>query len=524
MRRAALVLLLLLVPSWGAIQTAVVVFDSPAQADGPIDATGLTAVVFLLDDSRFSLNAHLLGTIEERTFNESYAETDVDRVGYGNPPLPRQEPTLRAFPKGTTFTASGGHGPASIYIQAESIALNASALRTIISALPSSSCVDQLLSDGETYSRSVRAGLGCNDRPRVALRMEAPPGPITLDVRVTGIKVLELHNVAIACQTEFCPNGGGRTSTGWADANKRAAVAEYRYVRLTVEAGNATATGLVRTAIGAADQASLHVEGQFRMPRAEGQLNCRNCTMDGNRTLFAEGGPILENLRPEQGRLSATIAGTATLRVDEEPPLGWQAPAAAVAAGAVVAVALLWRILLALAARVRPSAAMAHPRRQAVFDAVRNNPGIGHSRLAQITGIPLTSLRFHVYILARTNVVVTRKKGRSQVFFENHGRYDHSWQAATALAEPALSQLHGWLLHEGPAQRITIVEAMAARQQWPRRTTEYRLARLVKAGVVIGPDGDRRFVASAPPFRTSLPVMLESCPESAEPESAKSEL
>lgn len=126
--------------------------------------------------------------------------------------------------------------------------------------------------------------------------------------------------------------------------------------------------------------------------------------------------------------------------------------------------------------------ALEHPKRQAIFHYVQQNPGANFREVVRRTSIPAGTVRHHLTVLQRSGHLVERPHRSTIRLFENRA-FDQAWHAVVLLREPALAGLHAWLkANPGSAQK-DVLEGMEA-AGWSRSTTQHRLSRLVEAGLV----------------------------------------
>ncbi|MCA1810515.1 MAG: hypothetical protein LC623_00700 [Halobacteriales archaeon] len=169
------------------------------------------------------------------------------------------------------------------------------------------------------------------------------------------------------------------------------------------------------------------------------------------------------------------------------PPLLPQLPeavaAAVAAAGGLALLALLARAALALAGRTRVQDVLANPRRRALHGFIVAQPGLSFRDLHRLSGWGVGTLVHHLRFLARAGHIVAQPYGHTMRYFENHGRYRHTWRTVAALTDARLEVLHAWLLeHPGTLQRDAVRHARAA-WGWGRSATQERLAALVREGL-----------------------------------------
>lgn len=140
-------------------------------------------------------------------------------------------------------------------------------------------------------------------------------------------------------------------------------------------------------------------------------------------------------------------------------------------------------VMAPLFTRLSLDQALEHPRRRRIFDYIRHQPGANFREVSRNTGIAAGTVRHHLNVLARSDIIVEHQHASTVRLFENIDAFRHSWADQVILREPALAELYEWL-HANPASpQRGALEAMLERG-WSRSTTQHRLGRLVDAGLV----------------------------------------
>lgn len=226
----------------------------------------------------------------------------------------------------------------------------------------------------------------------------------------------------------------------------------------------------------------IQVEGSLELPNY-------NSESESSPNLIAEGSFVLDNLTFQNGRFEADMSGDVkAARLDNDvvsaDALGW-ATAGAVGTAAVAVV--LWKLagggLIAGFTRLTMEEALEHPKRQHVFGYIVDHPGATFREVVRETGFATGTTRHHLTILKRSSAIMEQKHAQTLRYFENHGRYEQSWDTITLLREAPLAQLHGWLTKNPLCNQKAILAAMME-EGWSRSTTQHRLSRLVDGGLV----------------------------------------
>lgn len=246
-----------------------------------------------------------------------------------------------------------------------------------------------------------------------------------------------------------------------------------------------------------------------RLPKASGP-SCEAVGCDGDKTIRLDGEFTIEGFRKAgDDRFSAQIHGDIqNLILDEQPvdpTLLWAVSAGSVAIGAIIITALSKLGLLGLFTRISPEEALEHPRRQIIYEYISENPGTTFREMVRNTGIPAGTTRHHLNVMRRCDLVVEKPHKSTLRFFENHGKFDASWDTVVMLREEPLKEVHDWLMaHPGSPQKV-LVAAMMDRGH-SRGTTQHRLGRLVDARLVTYRQQGRLKLYTAHPEPQPLPL------------------
>ncbi len=230
------------------------------------------------------------------------------------------------------------------------------------------------------------------------------------------------------------------------------------------------------------------LQGRLRLPQASGPLcsSTAGCAVDPDQTLRAWGNLSLTGLAVESlenGRLGGALGGDLEKLAVDEAFVAVGTPQLVAAVGITAVLAVAAKLALGLWTTQRARSPLSHPNRQKLYDYILQNPGGTFRELVRATGIPTGPARHHLAVLRHANLIQEHGHKATLRYFENHGRFDDSWNTVVLLREPELERLHGWLLgHPGTKQR-EILDA-AAHWGWSRSTTQHRLGRLAGEGLV----------------------------------------
>lgn len=310
-----------------------------------------------------------------------------------------------------------------------------------------------------------------------------------LSVQAFGVRLLETHGVRFSCD-EFdagaCPSGQDVETSSFGTSDIGGTLTTRKFHEFAFSEGTLYAN-LTRAFIATGSNGfDLNVEGSTKLPLANAQGCPVQCPK--NQTLKLVGFVTLSNLtREDNGAISARlITGEATFSLDEIAVGSWNGRSLPIAAAAATAgaLALLKWLVAPLFTRLSKEQALEHPRRKQIFDYIQHNPGANFREIARNTGIAAGTVRHHLNVMTRSDIVVEHQHGSTVRLFENLGRFqsDANWADHVLLREPPLGQLYAWLKANPGAPQKAVLEGMEP-QGWSRSTTQHRLARLVDGGL-----------------------------------------
>jgi DNA-binding transcriptional ArsR family regulator len=141
-----------------------------------------------------------------------------------------------------------------------------------------------------------------------------------------------------------------------------------------------------------------------------------------------------------QGIMVATVAGAAAIALWFAA--GTSSSVGAASAGAASgskALAKDLRRLLPYASplftRFERDTVLGHPRREALYAIILQNPGVSLQALGDATGLSRTATLHHLRLMEKQHLIVSRRMGRSRHFFENGGRFGRDQKAAYAVLQ-----------------------------------------------------------------------------------------
>jgi predicted transcriptional regulator len=304
-------------------------------------------------------------------------------------------------------------------------------------------------------------------------------------LQASGNVRIETLNATGACHSGSCPMpfSSSRLQQSGTSLDR------LEYLRLDGP-GSLNATGKAWALAAVSPELSASLVGVMRMPGLEMNGSCAvsSCFQGHGETLQTRGQLELESLTwsAEQGR---RIRGSIYLtngnaRLDEtaidSSLLGTASIVGIGVAG--VGLATFARVLAPFFTRLTKEQALEHPRRRRIFEYIQQNPGANFREVARRTGIAAGTVRHHLNVLARSDIIVEHQHGSTVRLFENLSKFQANWADHVLLREPSLGELYDWLKANPGAPQKAVLEGMEP-QGWSRSTTQHRLSRLVDGGL-----------------------------------------
>jgi hypothetical protein len=492
---AVLVLAALAAPALGSPAPPQVSFHVPAQAGGALAVGSAQWALVLVHSGSVGVGLGLPqgGAVTTRTV--ASADTDSGHLQ----PAPNGRPDLSsALAPGEASLAFPANGWGSFVIAADRIDATLSGGGSL-GGVAAGEPLDPLL-----WSAAPPAGT-LPPFPHLAaagsamVLQDGPGGQLHLTV--TGLRRVEWYNATVRCSME-CPDGPAYQS--WAAPTPIPTRVELRnYTALDADGGEATVDGVADALVLGGGALDVTVDGWARLPEValEGCGACgsgRTLRLDGDALAFRGLSPDAREPGRLQGRLEAASA-LAALDEDAGVPLA-AAVGVGVAAGGGLLVAALagLRALGLLRFRAPEEPGFGHRRRTGLFELVAGEPGLTFREVERRLGWGNGVTRHHLDVLVSEGHLVARRHLNTVRYFENHGRFDHDWQAVVHRRDPDSRWLLD-VLQEAPRTQGEVV-ALAAAQGRSRSATQRKLARLVADGLVAArPDGNGRRYSVIPP-------------------------
>jgi DNA-binding transcriptional ArsR family regulator len=376
------------------------------------------------------------------------------------------------------------HSWSSLYLEAEDISLRADQAQATLEGVTGPDWAERRLPNREIppsawYSQPLSPG-------QVAAGMAAGPQGFTFTLGATGVHRLVWHNATLQCATA-CVDSGGPSGVSLTQFG-RIAFGIYSYIELTGSSGSLKGQGLALAAAAGGPLVGLELEGKLRLPEAVLGGTCPRgpCPDAGGKTFLASGNISMEGLSTDPnrpGRLQADMVGHfEDAAFDEAPSKAFLVPALLGGTLGLGLLGLLVRSLWAGFSRRSRPPALEHPRRQAIFDLVRDEPGLSFRELQRRLDFPVGTLQKHLKRLKDDRLVMTRQHRNTLRFFENSPVHQGSWKQTAPLRNPEARRLHDWLAAH-PTNQAQLAQETAS-WGWTLAKTRRRLALLEEGGVL----------------------------------------
>jgi len=130
---------------------------------------------------------------------------------------------------------------------------------------------------------------------------------------------------------------------------------------------------------------------------------------------------------------------------------------------------------------------LGHPRREALYSLILQEPGISLQALGEATGLSRTAVIHHLRLMETQHLIVSRRVGRSRHYFENGGRYGHDQKEAYAILQNDRSKAVAEFIrgHPGAMQKM-LCEALGIQPSiahWHvRRLEEAHIVESIRQG------------------------------------------
>lgn len=124
---------------------------------------------------------------------------------------------------------------------------------------------------------------------------------------------------------------------------------------------------------------------------------------------------------------------------------------------------------------------LGHPRREALYARILQEPGISLQALGEATGLSRTAVVHHLRLLEQQHLVVSRRVGRGRHYFENGGRYGHDQKEAYAVLQNERSRAVAEAIRARPGM---MQKTLCAQLAIPPSIAHWHVTRLTQANLV----------------------------------------
>ncbi len=137
--------------------------------------------------------------------------------------------------------------------------------------------------------------------------------------------------------------------------------------------------------------------------------------------------------------------------------------------------------------RFEKDTVLGHPRREALYALILQQPGISLQALGDATGLSRTAVLHHLRLIEQQHLIGSIRKGRSRHYYENGGRFGHDQKDAYAILQNGRSKevaeairANPGILQKALCQALGIQPSIA---HWHvRRLVEARLVEAIHQG------------------------------------------
>ncbi len=505
-------------PSAAAGTAIDVEFASGASVAGPLSQWNATWVVLVFDPNQ---TATVSADLPEGFNSREQVHFQVGAKAYVSPrlgpPLPWTEGVSSDEPQ--EFRWWPRDGWSALFVEADQIQLDLIDGHVVLLGA-GNGCATPWLRESHNARRLLPPDTcAAGAEPVVVARqLDANDGGLGVAIQGQGRLRMVIHNFDNACGGEACPGGGSRTvETVETPTTSYARLRAYEYVEVTGAAADVIMSAEPTAIVFGGGVMDAMIDGQVRLPQASGALCAETpgCVVDPDQTLRAWGNLSFVGVGVgslETGRLGAALGGDIQQLAVDEAFVTASAPQVVVAAvGIAAALALAAKFAIGLLTTRQAQSPLAHPNRRKLYDYILANPGGTFRELVRATGIPTGTARHHLGVLRQASLIQQHGHKATLRYFENHGRFDDSWNTVVMLREGELATLHAWLVeHPGSKQR-EVLDAAASQWGWSRSTTQHRLGRLATEGLVgIKSQGRMKLYTAAK--RAPLPLRGQGSP------------
>lgn len=302
---------------------------------------------------------------------------------------------------------------------------------------------------------------------------------------------VEWYNAAVSClPSADCPDGGGPAVMQLGTVLDYSFSSEqHSYETLSGDL-DVKAKGTLDYAVMGSTNLTVSLAGSVRLPLASTtDLDCDTCLAADGQTVAASGNITLGHLhRAPNGSISSDVDGDFdAARLDEaviDPELLFRGGVAVGVAAAIGGGLAVLYVFGPLFTRNRHDDLLANARRRRIYDIVVRNPGIHIREALRAADVPAGAGRHHVNRLLGAGFLMAQRSQAVVLLFENNGKYSGSWRHTATLRDSNARLLFDWVAAHPSFPQKAILDEFQARHGWNRSTTQKRLERLERDGLV----------------------------------------
>lgn len=465
------------------IQASPIASRLPAFSSGEAIVQGQGFLV-LIGDGQDRLDG-AISLFDASTTNRSYdGEVNFQNGIVGLPGVPISSESLVEAGQRYDFHARA-NGMFSLILVAKSIEIRASGSGAI-SAHPN----DELVPLRESFPTTRQAmNPYWDDVPLPQESLAWSSEELNVSISARGVSFLSTYLAKNECVVDHCaaPMEGGYHLSVLPTPLGVVYARNTWYGDTVASDGEVSLNAHVHAFILGAPGMGANINGTLRLPLASSNEHC-DCVLPQNQTLWATGRINMSGIHlQDDGSAVMDFEGEfSNIRFDEQviDPARFGGSRVYVGATvAVVAVGIALRfVVAAFITRKTDRDLLENPRRSAVYQYVVAHPGANFREVVRGSLIASGTARHHLTILKRHGLVMEKPHRATMRYFENHGKYNSTWDAVVLLRKPEFKLLYDYIQNRGQLVQKDILAGMEERFNWSRSTTQHRLAQLVQNG------------------------------------------
>jgi DNA-binding transcriptional ArsR family regulator len=131
--------------------------------------------------------------------------------------------------------------------------------------------------------------------------------------------------------------------------------------------------------------------------------------------------------------------------------------------------------------RFEKDTVLGHPKREALYALILQDPGVSLQSLCDSTGLSRTAVTHHLRLMELQHLIVSKRMGRSRHYYENGGRFGRDQKDAYAVLQNARSKEVATFVKQNPG---AIQKAICAAAGVQASVAHWHLRRLLEAQLV----------------------------------------